>query len=704
MTTFTNSIDPRQLGMNDTDYFQKQRLTASDATSRTLDTDWAKGAFLISDKDNGPFLEDIDLRNRHFSSAFFKFEDTTLGGSKCINPQPQFTRYADTRTPGILQSRQSNRLGNYSGNVGMGRYYSEAIHDNQQLVYMRFGVPQFNSLTTFFTGFYNNSVAQLAKSGRTDNFFFNAGVAIGKIIGLTAQVLTWQVTAALMVGRVFKWAFNKDTSKFYYLKPTMLTYWSTVNNLVNTIGVNKGLFPQVVKSALNKASKDQRLNDVFGMDADMLATLHKLMPDVFSETGAIDMYAAANKAQRIANLLNKNLMDQYDTSSYSDFYGFVQKVDQLKLERVRASSGSTGSITGIFAAIERFLQTEPAKPRTVENGKTTDGFELDVRKNPQNPNEPAPYPDTFANFLEAEMNDGSAYACFRVDYTGSVSESFSNSVGENELQGKLNSMSGSARQTTFSFAGGKLDDGIIGSAVGAAVDVAKGVATGVLDSLHLTGLMSLAGNAFVDIPKHWQSSAASLPRSTYTMTLISPYGNTISQMFNIYIPMAMLLAGALPLSTGKQSWTSPFILEMFDQGRAQTRLGMIDSLSFTRGTANLGFNKAKSPMAVDVSFSVVDMSSVMHLQIGKGWGDAGEGVFDDDTVFSDYMAILGSLGVYEQFNKLPKALIKSAAKLRGVEALTSKSRWAMFLHERTPVGALDIFYRGSSVQSSSVAR
>jgi hypothetical protein len=39
-----------------------------------------------------------------------------------------------------------------------------------------------------------------------------------------------------------------------------------------------------------------------------------------------------------------------------------------------------------------------------------------------------------------------------------------------------------------------------------------------------------------------------------------------------------------------------------------------------------------------------------------------------------------------------------------VEALTSKSRWAMFLHERTPVGALDIFYRGSSVQSSSVAR
>ena len=36
---------------------------------------------------------------------------------------------------------------------------------------------------------------------------------------------------------------------------------------------------------------------------------------------------------------------------------------------------------------------------------------------------------------------------------------------------------------------------------------------GMLDVVGLSGLGALAGSGFVDIPKHWQSSTANLPRA-----------------------------------------------------------------------------------------------------------------------------------------------------------------------------------------------
>lgn len=53
----------------------------------------------------------------------------------------------------------------------MGRKYSEAIDDNGQLIHMRFGLPQFNSLMTFFTGFYDSGASILSRTGRSPGFF-----------------------------------------------------------------------------------------------------------------------------------------------------------------------------------------------------------------------------------------------------------------------------------------------------------------------------------------------------------------------------------------------------------------------------------------------------------------------------------------------------------------------------------------------------
>lgn len=669
-------MDPKIIEWEDKPLLSQDRQMGTDEASIRLDESWAKSAFLVEALD----LESADRINRGFSSAYFKFTDTSLGGGMCINPKPQFTRYADVRDKGRLTDRIDNTVGNYKGKVGMGRYYSEAIDDTSQIIHMRFGVPQFNSLTTFFTGFYNSDASRLAKTGRTSGFFGT----LGFLVGLVASVVVWPIIASVALGHVFRFFFNKPSSKFYYLKPTMVPYWSAVNSMVNRIGVNKGLIPSFLKN-----SSDQKVNTAFEVDGEMLKTLHEMMPDIFSVDGGYDIYAAANKAQRMANALERQVYDEFDNGSYSDFKGFVKKSEQTKLNKPPGNHSFSNMVQNWWS------MSEAAKPQEGEGENT----EMLMKANPKDSTEPEkPYPSSWSNYLDAEFNDGSAFANFRVDYTGPVNESFSNTVGENDLAGKINSVSSQARSASFSFAGGNIVGGAVGAVAGGVLDAAKSFVGGALDAIGLSGLAAFAGAAFVDIPKNWQSSSASLPKSTYTMQLVSPYGNTISQMNNLYIPLCMLLAGAMPLSTGKQSYTSPFILELYDKGRCQTRLGMIDSLTITRGTGNLGFNKSGQAMAIDISFTVIDMSSVMHMPIAKGFSPLdSDGIFDDDTVFSDYMAVLSSQDLYSQLYKLPKLKLRLAKSVRTLQSLASPAMWASVIHEKTPVGLLDVFYKGTAL-------
>jgi hypothetical protein len=70
--------------------------------------------------------------------------------------------------------------------------------------------------------------------------------------------------------------------------------------------------------------------------------------------------------------------------------------------------------------------------------------------------------------FRAEWADGSAFATFRVDHTGSVDESFSSSTGESDLAATFNSTSAQIRQAKNSLAGGNIaGDNLIGAGVGA---------------------------------------------------------------------------------------------------------------------------------------------------------------------------------------------------------------------------------------------
>jgi hypothetical protein len=684
-------------------------------TSIPLDNSWVKVAFMTPSSG----YTNYDSVSRFFSTASMKFTSSVIGGSIEINPKPQFTRYADIRSKGILPNRNDVTPTNVSGNYGMGRYYSEAFDDNAQRIYMRFGVPQYNSITSFLLNAADYSETQLARTGRI-SFLYQGTKAIGTIAMfyafpvLTAGIYLYKGVSALL---------GSPTSKYYTLKPTMHAYWAGVNTLVNAIAVAKGIYPfsftNPTDGAVNTPGKlfnlDNGMVDSNGniVKNTTLDQLHKLMPNIISSSGYIDVFAIAARPQALAN----KLMDQVHTAALNS--NTINVTDSMKnnpddpafieasLAKTQAIVGNGNLVSFIQNSIYKLesyfkLSSDPAKntgievdPRAASVVDNTDGSSgkastVTTENGPTQSTTNGPDATSFGSFLEAEFQGGAQFAIFQVDYTGPVSESFSNSTVESELSNKINSTSSSAREARFSLEDGNVAGGLLTSVVGAVGDVAAGALDAVsfgYGTKVLSALGVLAGQGFIDIPKHWQSSSASLPRSTYSIDLVSPYGNQISQLLNLYIPLAMLLVGALPLATGPQSYTSPFIVQLFDRGRSQIQLGMIESLSITRGTSNLGFTNLGSPLAMKVSFNVVDLSTILSMPLTSG-AIFSKTEYSRDMIINDYIAVLAGQDIYSQIYGLPRLKMSLARAVDNFKKYTSPAFWASTMHNTVTAGAL----------------
>lgn len=705
MAVGTSEINPRLIENEQfKQLFNLQDTTAFDPQSFILDREWAKQAFLIND---AKLENTYDVKNRYWSSASAKFTDSRIGGNLGINSRPQFTRYADIRVKGRLQGRNETTVGNTSGNLGMGRYYSEAIDDPAQTIYMRFGVPQFNGIVNFLSQAFDPSMVSLAKTGRDPGVLYN----IGKVAGTVASFVAFPAIAiTIYAGKFISSFFTRPTSKYYTLKPTMHLYWNTVEQLVNALAVNRGLLPKVLNS-----EEQQKVGNTFKLDQAHLSEMHNLFPDFIGPQNHINVYGIANRAQRLANKLFAQDYAKLENGTSTDYTGLVQtNTDGGDHPTAISNEDNEPTLSAMLNNVLMF-----GYYKTSEDEVTAERLELDPRIDPSDPKaqqrtDPSFFQEIVQSY-DAEVRDGSQYAVFKVDHTGSVSEAFGNSVGESDLSRKLNEVSSTARQARFTFSDGNLLEGTMLSGVGAVIGGVTSLAEGLLDGVTFGmygAVKNFLGAGYVDIPKYWQSSSATLPRSNYTMTLISPYGNVISHVQNIYIPLCMLLAGALPLSTGKQSYTSPFLCQIFDRGRAQCRLGMIESLSLTRGTSNLPYDLKGNALAIDVSFSVVDLSSIMHMPVSTGSLNplgiiadaAGLGAknmtLDEDNILMDYLAVLAGQDMYTQVYPMTKAKLNLAKRIMSTQKLTSPAYWAAFLHDSAESGLLS--YMGAGVIQGAI--
>lgn len=663
------------------------------------DNSWVKSSFLLPAE---AILGDGGSVRRIYSTSMQKASDTTLGGNFILNPLPQFTRYTDLKHntasaynngkgTSIDASRlpKSHTTSDKSSN-GMGRVYSEKLDDNMQHVTFRCGVAEFNDLFSYYTNYYSVPAATMARTGRTAGFFYNLGWVLGSVASMPLQ-------AFVFAGRALKFALNKPASKYYYMRPTMYPYWHAVSSMVNGIAANMGIMPRPIANRTAMLyDQSEKINS-----ADITA-YHNMMPSIYRESGGIDVFAVAQRGQRLVNarrdLLAKDLEDVSNRGSYDEVQNVMRRRlfgDDLRDGRLNYTNPSLEAYADLW--------------RSSEGMGVTDGSDLNdsyetVKRGPG-------WWDKIKDATMSEARQGSEFVSFRVDYTGTQTESFSNSTKEPSISQTLNETSAKARETRFSAADGNIDSLGVAKTITSAF---TGFINGGLSALKIDGLAQLAGSAFADIPKVYDSSSCDFNKTTFTIPLRSPYGDPVSRLQNLILPLCSLFAMAVPLSTGKQSYTSPFLVECFNQGRTHIRLGMIESLSVTRGVGDVGWSNQGHFLGCDVQITVVDLSSVMHMPLQAGFeltdkvimgtgylgaagvaavtgndanaaGEQGAAIaaatigstYDDDNAYTDYLSILSGMPLEAEINTLRKWAVRLARQRAKFDDWRSPNRLAM---------------------------
>ena len=670
------------------------------ARSEDERTNWVQRAFFMRNiTEHNEGVDPEVMFARVYNTAMMKFTDTTPGGSLAVNPLPQPSRWTDP--PVLKEGENANK---YNTETFLSPYYSEMYDDHQQVVYFRFGVPVFNSITGFYSRFYSPSYGRFVRTGGLVSSLTNSiGQLIGQTVTLPLGIVSLGLSAVGIIGdtidKIGSFLSGK-TSQLYYLKPTMPLYWSAAQGILNHIAVNKGFLAPRVGGDKHTTTSDR--DPSWTPSGAELDYLRKHFGSIITDKGNINLYGVATRAQRAymqqlnelnasgSSDLKREMVKRYKSGIKASYRNIMDPhITNLGNATSRWFGSSLGQVTG-----------DPNEGLIAKEA-STDGSD----------------PDSFMSIVKAGLHDGAEFVGFRVTTTGGAQESFSNSFKESELAQWINNTSSAARSFKFSANYGNIGDSAVANGIEGMVSGAMSNISKFAEQIGMGGLFALTGSAYAEVPKFWDRADAQLSTKSYTIDLISPYGDVFSQLINIYMPLSLLLAGSLTRSTGRHSYTEPFLCQVFDKGRAQTRLGMVKSISINRGsTGNVSWTQYQEPLNIRVTLDIEDMETMLHMPMVENMGGA-EGMlkagldqvagifkgpnvleggwFDFDSPFSDYMAVLGSLDMTAQIYFFPKLVRKWRERLARQDSTSNASYWGMMASNNPIADIAKLFVPGT---------
>lgn len=233
---------------------------------------------------------------------------------------------------------------------------------------------------------------------------------------------------------------------------------------------------------------------------------------------------------------------------------------------------------------------------------------------------------------------GSEYVCFYVDAETQISDNFSNSTGQSMLDSGVNKLSDMGKEIGF-----LLNSGNAATRFDA-IDPANQEATfeqissvlpnftpaGLLDRVKSGAVTIMSGGGLI-FPEIWQDSDYSKSYDI-SIKLNSPDGDTQSIYRNVLVPMWHLLGFVLPLQSGANGYTAPFITKAFYKGIMNVDMGMVTDMSIQKGNDG-SWNIDGLPTEVEIRFTIKDLYQILTM---TKWKDTI--MFMNNTPYLDFIA------------------------------------------------------------------
>ncbi len=682
--------------MADEEYTDFERI--NDPLYNIIDDDWIGAAFLIDPIDLPP----IDRLNRFWSGANLKFTGSGIGENIAMNPPPQPCRLSDPRVGSRRAGGQRVTLG-VSTQMGMGPWYSKTIDDNSDLLFLQFGIPEFNSLVSFWSRAADYAKAVIVNTGRSPISY-----EIGSVIGGAAMFIAFPLVSTLVYGvrMLTRLMSSVNPFAYYYLKPTMVDFWKSASILATSFAVEGGILHPMF---MNDNTTADRIGVPVSLDTSDLEQFEKLMPKMFTPNGNIDLMHLVGRAQAIANMqlrVEREKFEENGLLSTTDFMGYIKEQTSLKRK------GETS--TGIFSALNEMLSLmklpdEVRKHPDIETSNTIeklekvqladDGNMLYGYQDPDLVNDQGDSPLTtredisnvkkdgfaarvtdyskkwingFKNSFDASVRGGGAYLVLRVDHVSGLSDSGDNSTTEIQSGEWFKNISGASKQLSYSMSGGN-----VFANEGKILGYVKDLLVGVVDKVTF-GLASgiapmLAGGGNVLMPKMYDDSSFTPATTSFTIQCLAPSSDVISKLIHEWLVLAAVMAGTLPREIGGAAYASPYLCSAFMKGKVNIPTGIIRSFTISRGTANLAYDKLGRAMGFDITIDIEDLSPQIVAPVSSSYISSIFNSLDDFSAVNRYISTICARDLHTNKWSIPRAKMKLSKALLLSDSATSSA-------------------------------
>lgn len=532
-----------------------------------------------------------------------KCRDTSLGGNDAINCLYAYNEDDDVTYP-MLFSEVSGSGDNVRNTHGLGRVYNAAFDENQQILYISCGLPEYNNAASFYKDIIVPKLAGLMNGGSaygaTDFGYLIGSVAVG--------LITLPFLPLMYINQLINRLTTVKITKYYDFRPEMPLYYRLVNSMILHLAANMGLnrVGLITERDSNRTGSNTTASTALEVIAQSnVESGNNPLPDIFSRAGW-DIY----------RILSKKFVYQGSTN-----WSKLEFTDQAMMDNY-----------------ERKTLDVNGEPVSDDKSSTKYWWE-----------------SLFLGF-KAQAFDTSHFVGFRVERSIDTSESISNSTTTSPVAEAINAKQQAIREAKHAIFHGRAGNNFVFETIGAAAKAVGGAMSGALDAIGLGGPSHLVtGAGMVDIPEVWSDSSFSKDYN-FTLKLESIYGDPYSIFQNLYIPLALVFGMAAPRSIGPNMYTSPFVIRAYSKGMVSCPLGMISNLSIRRGSDTHGWTVQKLPTTIELSFGIKDLSPGLHMGIGSGRGDgilsdiadAVAETFGETSNFQEYLLMLAGIGLRER--------------------------------------------------------